>query len=57
MLKQAFQEELGFAPPQLYRRQVADLARLYQEGRTAEIKTHVLTTDTLNPQQSEIFKI
>ena len=56
VLKQAFQEELGFAPPQLYRRQVADLARLYQEGRTEEIKTHVLTTDTLNPQQSKIFK-
>jgi altronate hydrolase len=56
VLKQAFQEELGFAPPQLYRRQVADLARLYQEGRTEEIKTHVLTADILNPQRSKIFK-
>ena len=56
VLKQAFQEELGFAPPQLYRRQVADLARLYQEGRTEEIKTHVLTADPLNPQRSKIFK-
>jgi altronate hydrolase len=56
VLKQAFQEELGFAPPQLYRRQVADLARLYQEGRTEEIKSHVLTADTLNPQRSKIFK-
>jgi altronate hydrolase len=56
VLKQAFQEELGFAPPQLYRRQVADLARLYQEGRTDEIKTHVLTADALNQQHSKIFK-
>jgi len=55
VLKQAFQEELGFAPPQLYRRQVADLARLYQEGRAAEIKTHVLTPDVAIPQRSRIF--
>jgi altronate hydrolase len=55
VLKQAFQEELGFAPPQLYRRQVADLARLYQEGRASEIKTHVLTPDAPTPQRSRIF--
>lgn len=35
-LKHAFEEELGFAPPQVYRRQVAELARLYREGRTKE---------------------
>jgi altronate hydrolase len=38
-LKQAFEEELGFAPPQLYRHQVAELARLYREGRTEQIKS------------------
>ena len=32
-LKQAFEEELGFARPQFYRRQVAELARAYREGR------------------------
>src|ERR1051326_9392925 len=32
VLKQAFEEELGFAPPQPYRRQVADLVRAYQSG-------------------------
>jgi altronate hydrolase len=37
-LKQAFEEELGFAAPQLYRRQVAELARLYREGKTEELK-------------------
>ncbi|HXU18904.1 MAG TPA: altronate dehydratase family protein [Terriglobales bacterium] len=33
-LKQAFEEELGFARPQVYRRQVAELAKAYREGRT-----------------------
>jgi altronate hydrolase len=32
-LKQAFEEELGFARPQVYRQQVAELARLYREGK------------------------
>src|SRR5438552_2642501 len=39
VLKQAFEEELGFAAPQVYRQQVAELARLYREGKSAEIKT------------------
>jgi len=33
VLKQAFEEELGFAPPQIYRQQVAKLARLYRAGK------------------------
>ena len=33
-LKQAFEEELGFAPPKVYRRQVAEMVALYQQGRT-----------------------
>ncbi len=33
VLKQAFEEELGFALPQIYRRQVAELVRLYREGK------------------------
>src|SRR5256886_5279371 len=37
-LKQAFEEELGFAAPQLYRRQVAELAKLYREGKTENLK-------------------
>ena len=38
VLKQAFEEELGFALPQIYRRQVAEMARLYREGKSAELK-------------------
>ncbi len=33
VLKQAFEEELGFAAPQIYRRQVAEFVKLYREGR------------------------
>jgi altronate hydrolase len=32
VMKQAFEEELGFAPPQIYRRQLAGLVRRYQKG-------------------------
>jgi altronate hydrolase len=38
VLKQAFEEELGFAAPQVYRSQVAELARLYREGKTEELR-------------------
>ncbi|HEX7893087.1 MAG TPA: UxaA family hydrolase, partial [Terriglobales bacterium] len=38
-LKQAFEEELGFAQPQLYRRQVADLVKQYREGKPVRLST------------------
>jgi altronate hydrolase len=38
VLKQAFEEELGFAAPQIYRWQVAEFVRLYREGRSEEIR-------------------
>ncbi len=37
VLKQAFEEELGFAAPQIYRQQVAEFVRLYRSGRANEI--------------------
>ncbi len=37
VLKQAFEEELGFAAPQVYRRQVAEMAKAYREGKTADL--------------------
>ena len=33
VLKAAFEEGLGLAPPKMYRQQVAELVRLYQEGK------------------------
>jgi altronate hydrolase len=56
VLKQAFEEELGFAAPQIYRKQVAELARLYQDGRTEEIKNCSLTGDTGIPGRSRVFE-
>jgi altronate hydrolase len=41
VLKQAFEEELGLAPPQVYRQQVAEMVRLYREGKAAQISTLV----------------
>ena len=40
VLKQAFEEELGYAPPQLYRDHVARLVELYKEGKFEEANRH-----------------
>jgi len=50
VLKQAFTEELGFASPTVYRRQVAELARLYKDGQAEEIKGHVFSSAQSQPQ-------
>lgn len=55
VLKQAFEEELGFAAPQIYRRQVGELARLYREGKTSEIEKFELTAEAGRPQGSALF--
>jgi len=39
VLRQAFEEELGFASPTIYRQQVAQLLELYRQGKTAQIKS------------------
>ncbi len=43
VLKQAFEEELGFAAPQVYRRQVAEMVRLYREGKNDELQSFSFT--------------
>ncbi|HEX2713608.1 MAG TPA: altronate dehydratase family protein [Candidatus Acidoferrales bacterium] len=43
VLKQAFEEELGFAVPQVYRRHVAELVALHREGRWEEIRRYSFT--------------
>ncbi|MBI3475396.1 MAG: altronate dehydratase [Acidobacteria bacterium] len=37
VLKQAFEEELGFARPKIYRQLVAEMVRLYREGKLDDI--------------------
>src|SRR5229473_8614699 len=56
VLKQAFEEELGFATPHIYRRQVAEFAKLYQEGRAEEIQTRVAATNGGDSLRARIFQ-
>lgn len=56
VLKQAFEEELGFAVPQVYRRQVAELARLYREGKLDETRTPSLSGNGSEAQRSRLFE-
>lgn len=56
VLKRAFEEELGFATPEIYRRHVAELARLYQEGRIEELKTLPLKGLTDRPKRAPVFE-
>lgn len=54
-LREAFQKELGIAPPQPYRRHVADLLKLYREGRTEEIRDHRFSEAQTSAFQAPIF--
>ena len=49
VLKQAFQEELGFAQPNIYRQQVAELVRLHAQGKTKPIETLALELNSSSP--------
>ncbi len=49
VLKQAFEEELGFALPQVYRRQVAELAKLYREGKLEDAGGEQLARERFGP--------
>lgn len=50
-LKQAFEEELGFAAPQEYRQQVAELAKAYREGASGETKSEATPGKSNAPQK------
>jgi altronate hydrolase len=56
MLKQAFAEELGFATPPIYRQQVAELARLYRDGKLDAAQQHVAVEQKPAPQRSPLFE-
>ncbi len=56
VLKQAFEEELGFAPPKIYRQQVADMVRLYREGAVGEIAARAAEQDLHLPQRPKVFE-
>ncbi len=56
VLKQAFEEELGFAPPQIYRQQVADLVRSYQARGSAEIKSSGAPRSGVQGRRMRVFE-
>ena len=56
VLKQAFEEELGFAVPQVYRQQVADFVRLYRQGRASEIQTRGSIQSEMRAHAPRVFE-
>ena len=56
VLKQAFEEELGFAAPQVYRHQVSQLVRLYREGKSDELKTFSFSTMQRGAPLPKVFR-
>jgi altronate hydrolase len=56
VLKQAFEEELGFAPPQIYRQQVAELVRSFQARGSAEIKSSGAARSGVQGQRMRVFE-
>jgi altronate hydrolase len=56
VLKQAFEEELGFAAPQTYRSQVAELVRLYREGSADGIRAYEFTRSGERRNASRVFR-
>jgi altronate hydrolase len=57
VLKQAFEEELGFAAPPSYRRQVAELVRRYREGNFGDVAVQPLSEfPPATGQRSPIFE-
>ncbi len=56
VLKQALEEELGFAAPQLYRQQVAELVRAYREGKPVALHPAAVRDGQLAPGRSAIFE-
>lgn len=56
VLKQAFEEELGFAPPQIYRQQVAELVCSYQARGSAEIKSSGSARSGVQGQRMRVFE-
>ncbi len=55
VMKQAFEEELGFAPPKVYHQQLADLARRYHEGVLNDVATASLEENLQASSRARIF--
>jgi altronate hydrolase len=56
VLKQALEEELGFAAPQRYRQQVARLATLYKEGKDVDAEVGSLPPHEIESSRKRLFE-
>jgi altronate hydrolase len=56
VLKQAFEEELGFAPPPRYRREVAEMVRLLSEGKLVESRSRLMENHTRPANPHRVFQ-
>jgi len=56
VLKQAFEEELGFGEPQLYRSQVAELAKRYRNGNLGHADVHASVADAAPAGRPRLFE-
>jgi altronate hydrolase len=56
VMKQAFEEELGFAPPKVYRQQVAELVRQYRNGAIDKLYTSAIEPDSNLPARGRVFE-
>jgi altronate hydrolase len=56
VLKQAFEEELGFAPPKVYRRQIHELVKLYREGKLDEINRQLPEAEARSGAKPQMFE-
>ncbi len=55
VLKQAFEEELGFAAPPAYRQQVAELAKIYREGGKEGLEKFSFTEERRKAASPKVF--
>src|SRR5712692_1282634 len=56
VMKQAFEEELGFAPPKIYRQQVAELVTRYREGTVSDSQRRPLEEDLQTSARPRVFE-
>ena len=56
VLKQAFEEELGFAPPKIYQQQVAELVRRYLKGETPALAPESLQETLRSVASPRVFE-
>jgi altronate hydrolase len=56
VMKQAFEEELGFAPPKVYRQQVSELVTRYREGSLNDNWRHLLEGNLQTSARPRVFE-